>query len=397
MNPKMRAWWFQKQGLQGLTCTPREVLSRSGWARSVGGSNPYLTLFSRAGTSKAAAERVVEELEVHELPSARGCTYVVPREDFALALKMGQGTGEQAAINTAVKYLGVTEDELARLEQGIVDALAHGPLDPKQIRDAVGSLARSLGEEGKKRGQTTTLPLALGRLQAHGLIRRLAINGRLDSERFRYGLWDSNPLDGFTLSKEEAATELAKKFWRWIGPARAADYQWFSGLGVGATKKAIEPLDLVAVEGDFLIHRDELAAYKNFSPGKRPGYALVSGLDAMFLLRRDAASTVDRADLEQQMRGERGLISVGGIQDLSHNAILDRGRLVGLWEFDPDAGEIVYKLFGPADDAVVAAIQKTEAFIRDELGDARSFSLDSPKSRKQAIDFLRTGLAAAAT
>jgi hypothetical protein len=35
-----------------------------------------------------------------------------------------------------------------------------------------GKASRSLGEESKKRGLSTTLPLALGRLQARGDIRR---------------------------------------------------------------------------------------------------------------------------------------------------------------------------------------------------------------------------------
>jgi hypothetical protein len=31
------------------------------------------------------------------------------------------------------------------------------------------------------------------------------------------------------------------------------------------------------------------------------------------------------------------------------------------------------------------AVKNTEAFVRDQLGDARSFSLDSPKSRQPRI------------
>src|SRR5262245_63984427 len=85
---QIRAWWSCRQGLDGaLDGKPlSDVLERSGWARSVGGVGPYLTLFSRARTSREAADQAVERLEIHELPSARGCTYVVPASDFALAL-----------------------------------------------------------------------------------------------------------------------------------------------------------------------------------------------------------------------------------------------------------------------------------------------------------------------
>ena len=35
--------------------------------------------------------------------------------------------------------------------------------------------------------------------------------------------------------------------------------------------------------------------------------------------------------------------------------------------------------------ALREAIRRTEAFVRDDLGDARSFSLDSPESRGSRI------------
>jgi hypothetical protein len=43
----------------------------------------------------------------------------------------------------------------------------------------------------------------------------------------------------------------------------------------------------------------------------------------------------------------------------------------------------------PRDKALDAAILRTEAFVRDQLGDARSFSLDSPKSRAPKVAALR--------
>jgi hypothetical protein len=38
---------------------------------------------------------------------------------------------------------------------------------------------------------------------------------------------------------------------------------------------------------------------------------------------------------------------------------------------------------------VEEAIATTEAFVRDQLGDARQFSLDSPESRKERLAALR--------
>jgi hypothetical protein len=52
LNDKLRAWWSHRQALDGrLACeAPAAVLEQTGWARSVGGVGPYITLFARAGT-----------------------------------------------------------------------------------------------------------------------------------------------------------------------------------------------------------------------------------------------------------------------------------------------------------------------------------------------------------
>ena len=201
----IRAWWSHRQGLDGRLSGRRasEVLEETGWARSVGGVGRYLTLFARAGAGRAAVDAAVASLEIQELPCARGCNYVAPASDFALALKIGQGfAGER---KTAEK-LGVTGGE----------------------------------------------------------IRRIPTNGRLDQQRYRYALWRPNPLAGFRLSAEEAAMELARRFFAWIGPATLAEFQGFSGLGAKAAKAAVEPLKLESADGRMLLpgHRQEIESFE---------------------------------------------------------------------------------------------------------------------------------------
>src|SRR6185369_14274227 len=184
LNEKLRAWWAHRQGLDGALAgaAPAEVLGRTGWARSVGGVGPYLTLFARAGTTREAADQGVANLEIHELPSVRGCTYVLPAADFALGLKAGQSFAG-ADMKVAAK-LGVTDKEVAKLCEAVLKALANGPLEPEAIQEATGKASRHLGEEGKKKGMITTVPLALGQLQTTGDIRRIPMNGRLDQQRY---------------------------------------------------------------------------------------------------------------------------------------------------------------------------------------------------------------------
>ena len=117
--------------------------------------------------------------------------------------------------------------------------------------------------------------------------------------------------------------------------------------------------------------------------------ALVSSLDALFLLRRNITAYLDPQDVTREVLGERLLYQLGGITDLMFNAILRGGQLIGLWEYDPETEAIVWMSFVKKDQAMEQDVAATSEMIRAELGDARSFSLDSPKSRQPRIDWLR--------
>jgi hypothetical protein len=355
---------------------PAEVLGRAGWARSVGGSNPYLTLFARAGTSRAEADEAVAAMEIYELPSARGCTYVLPGVHFGLGLRVGEGAPE-ADLRTLEK-LGVTRKEIDRLCEAVLDTLpATGSLDPAQLKEKLADAVRNLGEEGKKRGQTTTLPAALGLLQAQGLIRRVPINGRLDQQRYSYARWTPPRFDG------DAAKELARLYFDWTGPAALGHFRWFSAFSVATAKAALPPL--TEIEGLYLPPAlvKEFEAYR--VPDK-PVYNLLAGIDALILLRREHQALID---VDVTVPGDAK--SLLNQPDLPDHPIIDRGRVAGLWQYDAEAGRIVSWVFdGKRDKALGQAIEKTEAFIRDQLGDARSFSLDSPKSRAPRLAALRS-------
>jgi hypothetical protein len=387
-HAKLRAWWWHRQGLDGrlLGLDPAAVLARTGWARSVGGANPYLTLFARAGTSRAATDEAVARLTIHELPAARGCTYVVPATDFALALQVGR-TAPEADVKTLGK-LGVERAELDFLGTAVLDVLgADRALDPISLKEELGSAVRNLGEEGRRRGQATTLPATLGLLQAAGAIRRVPVNGRLDQQRYAYTRWVS-PSTG--VDDGTARTELARRYFAWTGPASLAHFRWFSAFSAATAKVAVAGLGLVDVGGGLLMLPDDVAAFEAYERPETPRYSLLAGIDALLLLRRDLAALVDPADASRPLPGGRTAERVGSVVDLPDHAIVDRGRLVGLWQYDSEVGQVVWWTFEPADDALRGAVLATEEYLREQLGDARSFSLDSPKSRAPRITALRT-------
>jgi hypothetical protein len=387
----LRAWNAHRQGLDGrlLGNPASEILTETGWVRSVGGATPYLALHARGGLSRSEIDAAVADASIHELPSARGCTYVVPQADYAVALAAGRAFNGVTERRTAEK-LGVSRSEIESLNQAVLSALAGGALDPRALHQATDGAARNLGDEGRKRGLTTTLPVALGELQSAGRIRRVPVDGRLDQQRYAYALWEPGPFAAGAPTEEEAYAELARRFFRWASPATLADFQWFAGLSQRAARAAVADLGLVELAPDDprMLLTDDLDALRAFRPPATPQYVLVGSLDNIGHLRRDGRALLEASDLASLDSGTLPGETPGNLADLPHHAILDRGRLVGFWDYDPEAGVIVWAAFGPVDEELRASVARTESFVRDELGDARSFSLDSPASRRGRLEAL---------
>ena len=198
-------------------------------------------------------------------------------------------------------------------------------------------------------------------------------------------------MQDFKLTKEEAYTELARRFFTWIGPATLAEFQQFVGLGVKASKVAVEPLKLEPLApGDYrLLLPGDRAKLEAFKPPKDPHYVLVAGIDSAILLHKNLEWLLDPKDLGREVFVEKGFKPIGELSDLPNHVILDRGRVVGLWEYDTAITSITWMSFVKKAKSLQDAVARTEQYVREQLGDARSFSLDSPKSRVPRIEALR--------
>jgi hypothetical protein len=383
----LRAWAWHRQGLDGTAAglTAEEVLARAGWARSVGGANPYLTLFARAGIRRTEVDADVLALKILELPAARGCTYVLGREDFDWALQLGRDAAESGF--KILGRLGVERSEIALLEEQVQHILAEapGPLDPRQLKDELGDSVRNLGEEGRKKGVSTTLPTALGLLQSDGRIRRIPANGRLDQQRYAYELWGLPPSP---LDDDEVRARLIDRYLGWTGGATLKQSQWFTGFTVAQSRAALAAVGAVEVttaSGEVLwMLPDDVERLESVEVPAEEQIQLLASTDSLVLLRRNPQDLLAGEDL-----GKKVLGSALGLQgDLTDHIITDRGRIIGLWQYDPVKERIARWLFRAPTQAVKQRIAEVEAWIREDLGDFRSFSLDSPASRQERIEAL---------
>ena len=386
---KFRAWIYARQGLeQTRVGSAREALAHAGWQRSVGGVNPYLALRARSGEGREQVDALAERLELLELPSARGCTYVLPAEHFALGLTIGRNFASVTKLATARK-LGVPDAEIDALQSAVLAALATETLCPFNLKKALGDKVRSLGEEGKRKGLTTTLPVALGILQSQGRIRRKPINGRLDTQRYMYELWEPALIDFPT--EEDAAEEIARLYFAWTGAATLKEFRDFTAFNVKAAQAACECAGLVPFTADptLLALPETNRDFEAYTPPPTAAYSLVSNLDSFLLLRRGSSFWLDAEDRDLSVPTDKGEKPLSGLAELWSHAILDRGRLVGLWEFDPDAGCIAWAAWVPLTESLLDAVDAAERYVSNDLTDARSFSLDSPASRQPRLEVLR--------
>ncbi|MCD0453159.1 winged helix DNA-binding domain-containing protein [Actinocorallia sp. API 0066] len=349
---KLRAFWAARQGLDGSLegAAPAEVLAQTGWARSVGGFNPYLTIYSRSGTGRHGTDNAVADGRICEIRTARGRTYVLPEEDYGLGLRMA--TPAARAEVDACDARGVAHQTLDQLITLVQDAMTDEPVEAAAL-DLHGLLPP--GEAGR-----IALGAALALLEASGEIKRVPLEGRLDRRRHGYVRWTPPPVPEST----EARTALAEHYWRWIGVASLANFRWFSGLSEDAARGAVAPLDLhPQVDGDLLIQ--DVDEFGDFAQPLGPSYALVSALDGLHHLRHDLKGVLDPEH--------------GDLRGLPAQAIIDRGRLIGFWDYDPDRGEIVWTTWTRPDDELVAIIDRAAAFLRDDLGDVRGTTPDSAR------------------
>ncbi len=116
---------------------------------------------------------------------------------------------------------------------------------------------------------------------------------------------------------------------------------------------------------------------------------LTGAIDGVLLLRRNLHNLLAEEDWNKSVACDKGCIAPGALTDLPSHAILDRGRIAGLWEYDPATASIAWMSFIKPDAALRKAVERTEEFVRNDLGDARSLSLDSPKSRPPRIKGIR--------
>jgi len=362
-----REQWLARQfPVEKLTIA--DIVRRTGWIHTAGGTGPYLSLKERhpALHRQHVDDRVYRRFEILELPTVRDSTMLVPREDAPIALAAGR-----RSFGVRLKKIAVERKEIDALADRILKTIGDGVRSPDALRDEIPPrLIRDLGDAGKKLGFSSTLPIALRVLQVEGRVLRLAEDFRLDAKRYFYRRWpDSLPIRGFAGDLDAA---LAERFLTWAAPATADDFAFWAGIGKTAAKRALD------------VGRTSVRPV-----GLRPDphhILLLPFRDNYFQLHRGLtafAKGVELLDMSNKPAPIERLAS------LHHNAIVVDGELRGIWEYDKSEEKVIWRMFRKT-RGVEEAIAELEQFIREELGDHKFYAFDHGRTREVRLAFIRS-------
>jgi hypothetical protein len=387
---RVRAHWHRRQGLtEPVSGTLEEVVSATGWPRTLGGADVYLAVRARVpGLSRRQLEEAVEQSRLQVTPAVRGCIYLVPRAEMPLVLRVAEEQYLKRAGREHEKA-GIAPNELAEVGEAVLKALRKGPVSTDALRKALPEgVVRSLGEKGKKLGLSTTLPPALRHLEFEGKVERVLEGGRLDTERYLWRLAARNPFTGAKVPTGSTGryARLGALFFRQFGPATLEDFSTWAALSQRDAREALSTLPLVpvAVEGyadEAFVLEEDVAVLREKVP-TATSVSLLPSSD-LYLVHHGPAPLTDprHHGVELPQWGSTKPGTLGGGRYMAMRVLLDGDRLVGLWEYDPDAEKVVFHTFDALPPkrrrAVEAVAEDVATFLREDVGHARSFTLDS--------------------
>src|SRR5438132_10747537 len=145
-------WWRMHRQFLDHTFPSKNLtdLIRSiGWIYSPGCSTPYLSLWARNSSFKAADldKLVFDDHKLVQLETLRGCTMLVPRDQAGVALRIRTRTFTELS-KQARQQMPITDAEMEKLKGAILKSLHSGAKTSEQLQHVVPSnLVRDFGTE----------------------------------------------------------------------------------------------------------------------------------------------------------------------------------------------------------------------------------------------------------
>jgi hypothetical protein len=335
------------------------------------GTDPATTVLSALARTRDAAPADVEralydDRELIRILAMRRTVFAVPRE-FAGACLVGASdlvaTQQRKLLLKLLAESGISGDLEVWVDRAELAALtaieAAGEVTSSELSEADPLLAtRVQVGSGKFTATPTVASRLMTLLSAEGKVVRTRPRGSWTSTQFRWATAASWCDLGEPPERDDAITELARRWLHAYGPATLDDLQWWTGWTKTRTRAAVAPLATVEVDLD-----------------SRPGLVLADDVDSVEV---PAPWVALLPALDPSSMGWKHRDFVLGphrerLYDINGNAgptVWVDGRIVGGLA-QRDEGEVVFSLLQDVGAEATAAVEMRAAELTTMLGDVR--------------------------
>ncbi|MGI8847250.1 MAG: DNA glycosylase AlkZ-like family protein [Candidatus Dormibacteria bacterium] len=353
---RLRAWTHHRQRLGGNPASgPLEAL-RS--VVAVYGAHPTAPLALAARTAGMTAgdfRALDQERSALRIPGMRGSLFLVPSDTAGRVFAPFQASA--ARVLTRMRRAELDDEGYRAASERIV-ATASLPLLPRELEDVAGVSG-------------VRMSLLLRTIRAEG--RMLAVaQGSLRAAQLRYvatASWAAGALEVDDVDAALAA--LAGDYLRGYGPARPADFAWWTGVGTAAAARALATVDTVDVGNGLLLPRNDEPAFSGIT-APRNTVDLLPKWDAYTMgFAPDGRARLVHLHNQPQMYVRQGVMAPGqpnvGLSGDGYPVVLVDGEAVGTWNVTVREATVhLFDTVGPA----------TRRRIDERLADVRSLLAD---------------------
>jgi hypothetical protein len=316
---RQRSWTHRRQRLGDPAGSALEAL-RS--AVAVYSAHPTAPLALAARTVGLTANGF-RELELRRqalrVPGMRGSLFLAPTDTAGRVFAPFEMS--RARLATRLRRGLMTEEEYAQAADRIV-AAATGPRLPRELHAAA-------GVEGVR------ISLLLSTIRGEG--RMLAVaEGSLRAANLRYvatNSWAPGSLDVDDV--DAALAQVAGDYLHAYGPARVADFAWWTGLPKGTASRALAQHDTVDIGDGLLLPASDLAAFEAIPEVKQTVDLLPKWDPYTMGLAPDGRARLVHPDNQRRIYVQKGVVAPGqpnlGLPGDGYPVVLVDGEAVGTW------------------------------------------------------------------
>ena len=248
MPRRLQAWSYLRQQLGRAASGPVEALRG---VVAVYSSHPTapLSLLSRSKSFDGGRFSETEQRrEVLRIPAMRQSIFLVPAETAPRIFAATRLPMEKHARR--LRYAGLDWDEYTRLKQKVLEHLQE-PITASELR--------------KRLRMDANMMTGVQVMTNEGLVLRLGTSLRTDNLRYvATEAWLGHPLED--ADAHQALKWLAEEYLCAFGPARVADFAWWSGVPKRRAYAALSDASVVDIGGGLLLPSDQQAAFEHVEP-----------------------------------------------------------------------------------------------------------------------------------